>query len=319
MYSLKDLHIRITSRCNLNCKHCYAAGWFDKNVEINYGRLENIISDAMELGLSHVTFTGGEPLLYSRIYDIINYCHGLNLKVKMETNGVLLDKAAVGRLSFPERIDYRIGFDGPQLRGAENAAEVKKNIEMLKGLDYDVKIQTVLTPFNISESNYVFDFSSSLNIQNRVFLGHSQCGNAVGILNFSVDEVIKHKDALLSAYNNLIIELPEFISGNPQKGCGWGFTRCELMPNGDVTSCAPLTYMDADFKAGNMYTSNIADLWNSEHFERIRNIKQQDFSGICSSCEFYANCKGSCRSVAASIGGSILSSYPYCAQKNECK
>lgn len=317
MYKLKDLHVRLTSKCNLNCKHCYAASWFDKNVEIEYSALEKTIAEAIDLGLVRVTFTGGEPLLYSRIYDIINYCHRLNLKTTIETNGILLNKDFVSNLMSPNKVDYRISFDGPQLRGKKNAEIVKRNIEFLKSLNFDIKIQTVLTPFNISKSNYVFDFTNNLDISNRVFLGHSQCGNALGMQNFTVDEVIKYKDSLLSKYDNLIIELPEYISGIPQKGCGWGITRCEIMPNGDVTSCAPLTYMDGNFKAGNMYNEKLANLWDSEHFENIRKIKQEDFSGICSTCKFYVSCKGSCRSVSASIGGSILSSYPYCEQKSK--
>lgn len=34
---LKDLHIRITSKCNFNCPHCYASTWFSKKDALSFG------------------------------------------------------------------------------------------------------------------------------------------------------------------------------------------------------------------------------------------------------------------------------------------
>ena len=32
---LTNLHIRITSSCNFNCQHCYAAEWFNEKYELS--------------------------------------------------------------------------------------------------------------------------------------------------------------------------------------------------------------------------------------------------------------------------------------------
>ena len=47
---LKDLHIRITSKCNFNCPHCYAADWFKDNLSLGYYELKSAITQAIELG-----------------------------------------------------------------------------------------------------------------------------------------------------------------------------------------------------------------------------------------------------------------------------
>lgn len=54
---LKDLHIRITSKCNMNCPHCYAADWFRDNVQLDFVTISKLVKEAINLGCRKVTFT----------------------------------------------------------------------------------------------------------------------------------------------------------------------------------------------------------------------------------------------------------------------
>ncbi|WP_066501425.1 radical SAM/SPASM domain-containing protein [Abyssisolibacter fermentans] len=314
MYEIKDLHVRLTSRCNLNCLHCYAADWFTEKYELDFQTVKSIITQAVDLGCEIVTFTGGEPLVHENIYDLIAFCMELDLKVSIETNGTLIDENMLIKIPKPDKISFKVSYDGEKMRDNLSADIVKDKLKLLVKHGFKVKAQTVITQINVGNVEQIFDFTQSLGIINRVFLGHSRTGNAKELPLFKVDELLKLKERLLQKYSHLTIELPPRLSGKYQKGCGWGVSRCEIMPNGDVTSCAPLTFARRDFIAGNIKENSLEELWNSKHFITIRELKQEQFKGICSTCEFWEKCRGSCRSISASIGGDILSPYPYCEQ-----
>lgn len=310
---LKDLHVRITSKCNFNCPHCYAADWFKDEVKLNLDSIKALIIQAVDLGCKKVTFTGGEPLVSPFVSDAVRFCFKNNLRVEIETNGVLLDKMilALGEED-TKKVEFSVSYDGEEMRDKNLAPKVRENIEKLVKLSCDVKIQTVLTKINISELEHIFNFSGKLGIKNRVFLAHSPTGNGRTLSLFEILEWLKLIKVLKSRFPNAIVELPDVFSGGTQKKCGWGVHRCEIMPNGDVTSCAPITFNKRGFVAGNIKNQSLKDIWGSEHFSYIRNLKQSDFKSLCAKCSFWKTCLGACRSISSSIGGDLLSPHPFC-------
>jgi len=309
---LKDLHIRITSRCNFNCLHCYATDWFKDDHYLDLEILKSVILQAKELGCKKVTFTGGEPLISQNTIPIIKFCLDNNLKVEIETNGFLVNKIIPKLIGYLKKIEFAISYDGQRMRGPKNGDRVLTNIKILKNIGCDVKIQTVLTKINVDESDIIFEFSRQNNINHRVFLSHSLNGNGKNIPPFEIDEWLKILKNIKEKHPHVVIELPDLFSGGSQKKCGWGVHRCELMSNGDVTSCAPITFNKRDFIAGNIKHQRLEEIWNSKHFEYIRSLTQSDFQGLCKTCNCWKTCLGACRSISYSIGNDLLSPHPFC-------
>lgn len=309
---LKDLHIRITSKCNFNCPHCYAADWFKDGFSLNFQELMSIIDQAVDLGCKKVTFTGGEPLVSDCISDIIKFCLSNNLRIEIETNGTLIDKLINDLQDDIRNVEFGISYDGENMRGAETAPIVRSNIEKLVNLGCNVKLQTVLTKLNISEIDHILNFSKTLGIKNRIFLAHSPNGNGKNLELLNVNEWLEIVKVIREKYPHAIVELPDVFSGGSQKKCGWGVHRCEIMPNGDVTSCGPITFNKRGFKAGNIKNQSLKDIWSSQHFSYIRNLRQQDFNGLCSKCIFWKTCLGAYRSISYSTGDDLLSPHPFC-------
>ncbi|MDR0404993.1 MAG: hypothetical protein LBH37_04355 [Oscillospiraceae bacterium] len=54
MFKLKDLHIRLTSSCNMSCPHCYAADWFKDHTKLTYDEVQSIVFQAKNLGCEKV-------------------------------------------------------------------------------------------------------------------------------------------------------------------------------------------------------------------------------------------------------------------------
>ena len=313
MFELKDLHIRLTSECNMNCLHCYAANWFKKHLELTYDDIKHIILQAEALGCKNVTFTGGEPLISSHIYNSIKFCLSRNLNVSLETNGVLIENIipVLNALDL-KKLKFSVSYDGVVMRRPNFTDVVKRNIIRLVDLGCNLKIQTTVTQLNIGEIDYILDFSKCLGIKNRVFLSHSPNGNGKSLNLLGVVDWLKIIKHIKSKYDNANVELPDVFSEKTSRKCGWGVHRCEIMPNGDVTSCGPITFNKVGFIAGNVKEQHLEKIWNSEHFIYIRNLKQSDFKGLCAKCNYWKHCLGACRSVSYSNGNNLLDPHPFC-------
>lgn len=92
-----NLRISVTQRCNLNCPYCHREGEPPSDTVSSRGEMtaEEIIrltKIAVDLGISRVKLTGGEPLLRKDILEIVEGIANLRgLKdLSMTTNGVHL-------------------------------------------------------------------------------------------------------------------------------------------------------------------------------------------------------------------------------------
>lgn len=311
--ALNDLHIRITSGCNFNCQHCYAADWFNEKCELSIADIKSLVNQAIELGCKKVTFSGGEPLFAQDITEAMGYCLEKKLKVAIETNGVLVDKIIDGlgeeRI---RKVAFAISYDGNKMRDERYSHQVKENILKVANLGCDIRIQTAITKINIDEIDDIFQFSKENGIKNRCFLAHSPTGNGKNIPLFEVKEWLAIRKKVIDNYPNVMIELPDIFPERKKKKCGWGVHRCEVMPNGDVTSCAPITFNHREFVAGNIKQEMLKNIWVSKHFAGIRKIKQSDYELPCSKCVYWKTCLGSCRSLAYSNGTTLLAPHPFC-------
>ena len=86
--------------CNLQCKNCIncspLVGQQNLNFpEIDYEKTCETIKYFKNLGFNMVNISGGEPLLYPKIFDLIRYCISLGLYTAVNTNGLLIPKIKI--------------------------------------------------------------------------------------------------------------------------------------------------------------------------------------------------------------------------------
>lgn len=93
---LLPIHLQFlpTNKCNLECSFC-SCSERDKKEEIDFELAKKIIDKCKGLGTKSVTITGGgEPLLYKRFDELIDYFVGKEIKIGLVSNGLLLHKSA---------------------------------------------------------------------------------------------------------------------------------------------------------------------------------------------------------------------------------
>jgi MoaA/NifB/PqqE/SkfB family radical SAM enzyme len=83
------LRIVVNNECNLRCIWCFKEGVYGKNVSRNLSvdTFKRVILNAQSVGIRKIAFTGGEPLLYPKIYDLVKYANDIDLHTYVTTNG----------------------------------------------------------------------------------------------------------------------------------------------------------------------------------------------------------------------------------------
>lgn len=102
---LRHLQLCPTNRCNQSCEFCSCMDR-DKKLELSLDEIKDVVTTAWLYGCKGITITGGgEPLLYSSLQQVIDYCIELKIKVGLVTNGIKLE-------NMPNNVSWcRVSFD----------------------------------------------------------------------------------------------------------------------------------------------------------------------------------------------------------------
>ncbi len=82
----------VTQRCNLKCRHCYAAGCPDVSQELTTAEGKRALEGFAEFGCPVVLFSGGEPFVRPDILALAAYARQCGLRVVFSTNGTLITR-----------------------------------------------------------------------------------------------------------------------------------------------------------------------------------------------------------------------------------
>ena len=97
--TIRYLRISVTDRCNLRCVYCLPATgvrWMPRDDVLRYEEMAAGVRAGLQLGISHVRLTGGEPLVRDGLEELVamlSALPGLD-ELALTTNGVLLARAA---------------------------------------------------------------------------------------------------------------------------------------------------------------------------------------------------------------------------------
>ncbi len=89
-----DLRVSLTDRCNLRCTYCMPAeglDWLPGDELLSRDELTRLLDMAVtRLGITSVRFTGGEPLLYKGLEDVVAATAALRPRpeIALTTNGI---------------------------------------------------------------------------------------------------------------------------------------------------------------------------------------------------------------------------------------
>ncbi len=159
---LLSMRASLTSKCNYKCFFCHREGANGDEDEISPEEWKRIFEAASSLGIKGIKFTGGEPLLYEGLGEVLKYASEGFSEISMTTNGYFLEE----RLGVLREYEVRVNLSLHSLRkdryakitGVDGLEKVLRGLEKAIG-ELDLKINFLaLRGVNVDEIWDVVDF-----------------------------------------------------------------------------------------------------------------------------------------------------------------
>ena len=323
----KSTYIEITNRCNLDCRDCYNSSGRNKHtVELDLDVLLKYIEDLIIIyKVRSITFSGGEPLLYSRIDDLLDALTEYTRKYSdvvfnFVTNGTLYNKNFYDLLENSSRFMVQISLDGPNeescasIRGSGTFTKVVNNVSQRKFFHKPV-FKMIINKFNAPFAEEYFHFVYEKLGGEPSFAFANYQGNA--IQNWNEMELLPSEKAKIlrmvqqkyKEYDITDIALPLPTVHCDLTDADGAMDFC-IKPDGSVQPCQNL--YDSKFSLGNIYKLD----WKSIEFnvnrlkEYLTKRLEMDFG--CKKCFLNKNCGRGCPAFAFMRNGDLLLSDEEC-------
>ena len=310
---LKEVKIELTNKCSRNCKHCSsnATSSISNLKELDFEDVSRVIKEAKLMGADTIVFTGGEPLMYDRLPELVDLTSKLGMQSTIYTFAYRTDETLN---KYRKLIDLglnKIVYSLADSLSDEEDISVYDKVEFFDkvfcdnsarlGFHYTVSkdsfpnLEDIVTEtIDTFKNKKYFDKVSLLR-----FVPH---GKGTTNMDLSKEELLAIKSLYLNSKHKDRIRL-----GTPWNILGIKNTPCiiadEIMIigfDGIAYPCDSIKYFTKLGISGNIKENSLMEMYNSEYFSNIRKFNNDN---SCSNCSLYSICKSGC------IGQKIIANY----------
>lgn len=313
----------LTERCNLACSHCYQSG--GRSGELDLAEVGEVMDEIVSMFddweqahgvriLPSFNITGGEPLLRSDLFEILEMLAMLRFPCFLLTNGTLVDRGAAQRLADTGLKGAQVSIEGPHdvhdaIRGSSSFVAACDGIRHLVAAGIPVTVNVTVSRLNAPYLAAMVALARDLGAARLGFSRLVPFGRGEEIIGQTLTpgELKELYEGLLFADHPGI----EIVTGDPVAnqmkrgsvlagratpfgGCAAGVSGLTILADGTVTPCRRL-----EIPLGNIRTDSLREIWaTSEVLRHLRN--RGSYSGKCASCSRWSECRG-CRGIAYAL------------------
>ncbi|HEX7485322.1 MAG TPA: radical SAM protein [Vicinamibacterales bacterium] len=270
----------VTYSCQCDCQHCAAVDYQHRTSRdgsaLTFDELRNVVDQTVDLGTTCLVLTGGEPLLYERIHDLIAAVDKSRCVCTVFTNGESLVEETVARLKKAGVYGVFVSIDYSDSRRHDaNRRRPGLAEKACRGLRLcqDAGILTGLSTFATKEKIEDGELDAMMELARRLDVLEVFLFDIIptGRLAGRPDCTLSDDDA------RWIVEFRARYTARPQfpriihqtmfssiaypcvaEGCPAGIVQVHVRANGEVSPCDFTPY-----SFGNIREKSLKDIWDS--------------------------------------------------------
>ena len=300
------MDLAITYRCNNKCTKCYVENYRDVK-ELSTEEWKEVLDNLWELGIPHVTFTGGEPTVRGDLPELVEYAEDLGIITGIISNGRRFkDKKLVDRLVSAGIDHFQITLESHNASIHDELCGVKgswkETVEGIKNIvptPVFLMTNTTITPYNVKDIEKTVEFLHSLGVEKFAANSIIKAGGGKSEdMALTVEELDEALTKVINKANELGMQ---FVWYSPTRYCdfnpiekGLGMKQCTaahiamaIEPDGEVIPCQ--SYFET---LGNILTTRWRKIWNHKTAKKLRNMKY--LPEECKNCPERELCGGGC-------------------------
>lgn len=310
---LRIILIEITQKCNMLCDQCgsrcnsHSGELLSKKDIIDALKdvKTNIGTDMM------INISGGEPLMRTDLFDIMNEVSSMGFDWGMVSNGVLINDDVIERMKASQMKTITISIDGLEkthdsLRHYNGAwKKIIENLKKLKAANFLDHLQVTFTANkrNVYEFKDLYDILNGIGLDSIRVSFIDPIGRAQDNLDLLLDTTemewlmnfanrVNNRESIKSGNTPIEWGCPHYLGKKLNRRtfeCFTGINMASILYNGDIFVCPNVPRLP-ELVQGNIKEDSFSYIWKTG-FEQFRNRKMFQ-SEQCRGCRHWKECKG---------------------------
>ncbi len=291
-----SVHLDVTYRCNERCVHCYLD--HDDHGEMTTAEIKDVLTQIAEAGVFFLILSGGEVLLRTDFFEIVEHARSLLFDVKIKTNAFMIREQDADRI-------FNLGVRSVQVSIYSHRPEVHDAITKLPG-----SLKRSIAGIRLLRERGVKVIIANVLMRQNLndYAGVKVLAQELGA-EYTIDPTITPKmdgdrsiiglgigsDHLRQVFRNpeLVGDVDEFCAlpkavtddALDEAPCSAGHTACYISPYGDLFPCVQFP-----LPSGNLRKQKFIDIWrDSTQLNEVRSIRARDLP-VCSTCSHVGTC-----------------------------
>lgn len=304
--------LKLTWNCNLRCQMCNH--WRERATDMPVDFFKNIVTQLAELGCKRIHLSGGEPLLYPQVFELMEYIRKKNIKLTMTTNGTLINEKIAQKIGELQVSNINVSIDSPlpeihdKVRGIQNAFHrTLRGIELLKKYHQaKLQINMVVNPLNYTTVSELPDLAYNIGANNICLIPVKIRTQEIPF--FELENLIEYNEKIapitlakglmynlvknsqqIYIFGQNLKELKESCNGKYAQGyydthpCIALWTHALIDHMGRVSACC---YTVNSPILGDLKSQTFYEIWTNKNYQKIRNITHAPFED-CKGCTMF--------------------------------
>lgn len=304
--NILSIQMNLLNTCTSRCATCRKYTW--PNVQLNVDTIKKTLKVLKDkFGLSTVVFSGGDPILYRNLFEVLHYCKELGIEYSLITTLITKNKDILRYIAENAyRIHVSIDSMDPELykdiRGVDALGIVEENISFVQEIrtkmkKIPVRISSTMSKLNYDEPIDLYNFAKRTGCLLNFYKVHTWKEMEMSMLQeheffnqmkcIALDEKTKCK-SITNSRAILDMQYSYDTESAHCKKCYLPDINCTIDSNGDIYPCCKLLNDNGEYGKQTKYA--YGNVVGKNENELIEEFNKRFLKAYPLDCDFCKSC-----------------------------